>query len=648
MTQSCCCVPWSVYVGCIANGLLIGLMALGTSGLPALRAAEGISGRTFFVDSEAGRDDRDGLAAERAWQSLARVNSAELAPGDTVRFRRGGSWRGSLIPVSGNEAAAVTYTSYGDGPKPLILGSLSRNQTEDWVQVDENLWATLPQEYRCGEPILDLRGGTWRHHQEAGARIGLSHVEDPDGTIVRIACESSGSASNHVQLWGPELTVEQNAWLLLTFRARSSKAFRFPGVGILQGTSPWTRYARSGPTEGSVDAQWNTFEVAFQVAQSADSGRLHINLGGVLPADAVFEFQPQSLHAATPAIADPLSADVGNIIFDGGAVCGWKKWSVEDLTRPYDYYYDAATQRVFLTSEATPTSRHQSIELALGQHVINQGGKHHVVYDGLAVMYGAAHGFGGGNTHNLVIRNCDLAYIGGAHQLTRADGRPVRYGNAIEFWNDARDHLVEDCRIWEVYDAALTNQGRSPNSKQINITYRNNLILNSEYSFEYWHHPETAVTRNIRFVNNTCIGAGRGWAHQQRPDPNGSHLMFYSNTADTAGIEIRYNIFYDHTDWGSRYSSGWQVLPEMDFNLWYSPTGVMAYWFGDKLDTFEEYRQVTGLDTHSQFADPQFIDPAAGDYRPASDSPARKLRPDGGPVGVTDRKGDIPKSKISP
>ena len=372
----------------------------------------------------------------------------------------------------------------------------------------------------------------------------------------------------------------------------------------------------------------------FDVARSSDAGRLHISLGGVLPADAVLDFQPQTLYAATPSLTDPLSVDVGNIIFDGGAVCGWKKWSVDDLSKPYDYYYDGPTQRVYLYLEDAPPSRHRSIELALARHVINQGGKQHVVYDGLAVMYGAAHGFGGGNTRHLVIRNCDLGYIGGAHQFTRPDGRPVRYGNAIEFWGAARDHLVEGCHIWEVYDAALTNQGRGPDSQQINITYRNNLIRNSEYSFEYWNNPETAVTENIRFVNNTCVHAGRVWSHAQRPDQNGSHLMFYTNTAATSGIEIKYNIFYDHTDWGSRYSSGWQVLPDMDYNLWFSHTGIMAYWFREKIAGFDEYRRTTGLDVHSLFAEPQFVDAAGGDYRPGPESPARTLRPDGSPVGA--------------
>ena len=96
---------------------------------------------------------------------------------------------------------------------------------------------------------------------------------------------------------------------------------------------------------------------------------------------------------------------------------------------------------------------------------------------------------------------------------------------------------------------------------------------------------------------------------------------------------MKYNVFYDHSDWGSRYSSGWQVLPDTDYNLWFSQSGIMAYWFRDKIAGFDEYRRTTGLDAHSRFADPQFRDAAQGDYRPASDSPARQLRPDGGPVG---------------
>ena len=62
--------------------------------------------RTYFVDSESGQDSLDGQAPDRAWQSLDRVNAAELQPGDTVQFKCGGVWRGCLVPASGEEGAS--------------------------------------------------------------------------------------------------------------------------------------------------------------------------------------------------------------------------------------------------------------------------------------------------------------------------------------------------------------------------------------------------------------------------------------------------------------------------------------------------------------------------------------------------------------
>ena len=588
---------------------------------------------TFYVDSEHGRDAQSGVTPEQAWRTLEHVNTAELMAGDTVRFKRGSVWRGQLKPVSGEDGAPVTYTTYGEGEKPLILGSRPRSRPEDWVQVREGVWATLPVEHSVGEELLGLRQSDWGRHQEAGAEVAVSRQESPEGRVYRFECGNSGRARNHVQVWGPTLSVAAGAHIQMTFRARSTEPFRIVQTAIRLAHSPWTTLGSSGSTGPEIGTEWRTVNVRYHVARSSEEGRPHMYLGGCLPAGAVFELQPQSLRLVTSSVADPLSVDVGNIIFDHGEVCGWKKWGSEDLDKPYDYWYDGTTWRVFLRSDRNPATVHDSIELALKRHVVDQSSRHHVVYDGLAVRYGAAHGFGGGGTHHLVIRNCDLSYIGGGHQFSR-DGRHVRYGNAIEFWGAAHDHLVEGCRLWEVYDAALTNQGRGPSSKQVNITYRNNVVWNAEYSFEYWNNPETALTRGIRFVNNTCVDAGMGWAHAQRPDRNGSHLMFYSNTAVSSGIEVKYNVFCNATEWESRYDRGWDPLPDMDHNVWFSTTGVMVRHFGKTIKGFQEYRDATGLDRHSVYADPRFVDPERGDYRLGPDSPARGLRPDGGAVGA--------------
>ncbi len=76
-------------------GLLIG--AMGSS--PAIPPQAGASGRTFFVSNTSGDDGSDGLSPQSPWQSLSKVNAAELQPGDKVLFQRGGLWRGTLVPL---------------------------------------------------------------------------------------------------------------------------------------------------------------------------------------------------------------------------------------------------------------------------------------------------------------------------------------------------------------------------------------------------------------------------------------------------------------------------------------------------------------------------------------------------------------------
>lgn len=617
------------------------LLAAGFAAMAALGAAATNAGgaQTYYVDSEKGDDARAGRSPGEAWRTLERLNSAELQPGDTVRFRRGGQWRGSLRPRSGSDAAPVTYTSYGEGEKPLLLGSAPRSRPEDWEQTAPGIWATRAAEYRETGVLMDYRGSEWGRHQEAGADVDVAPQPGEGGTLYRFTCRGSGQASNHVQVWGPFPEWEKVGdarYVTFRFRARSTKPFRIGGMAVRRGSLPWTTYATGGGGSEVTEA-WKEHSARFQVMARGEQPRMHLSLGGILPAGAVFEFQPLELAATECSQEIPLSVDVGNVVFDHGKACGWKKWAVDQLANPLDYFYDGASWRVFVRSEGNPAERFRSIELALNRHIVNQGSTHHVVYDGLALKYGAAHGFGGGDTHHLVIRNCDLAYIGGGHQFTRPGGHPVRFGNAIEFWGAAADNLVERCRIWQVYDAALTNQGSGPTSKEINITYRDNLVHNCEYSFEYWNNPETAETRDILFENNTCVDAGVVWSHAQRPDPNGSHLMFYSNRARSSGIVIRHNVFSHSTEWGSRFSAGWDPRPEIDYNLWHQPQGFFCYFFREKLprEDLEGYRAKTGFDAHSVFADPGFVDAAAGDYRLRADSPARRVRADGGPVGAT-------------
>ena len=152
-----------------------------------------------------------------------------------------------------------------------------------------------------------------------------------------------------------------------------------------------------------------------------------------------------------------------------------------------------------------------------------------------------------------------------------------------------------------------------------------NLVIRPQLGF---NNPETAVTENIRFINNTCVDAGFGWGHRQRPDPNGRHLMFYDNSAATEDVIIRHNVFSRATDSCLRlHGKDWTAALRMDRNCWYQPEGPMAQWGNEQVESerFPEFQRRRGMDGQSIVADPGFVDPGRRDYRLAAGSPARGI-----------------------
>ena len=81
----------------------------------AVAQRERDSPQTFHVDSRAGNDTADGHSPETAWQSLAKVQTTKLLPGDQIRFKRGSQFSGALtITNSGTTDAYIVLTDYGD------------------------------------------------------------------------------------------------------------------------------------------------------------------------------------------------------------------------------------------------------------------------------------------------------------------------------------------------------------------------------------------------------------------------------------------------------------------------------------------------------------------------------------------------------
>ena len=75
----------------------------------------------YYVDSVFGSDSNQGNSISAPWKTIARVNNASLAPGDSVMFKRGGVWREQLtVPGSGEAGNYITFGAYGAGEKPIF------------------------------------------------------------------------------------------------------------------------------------------------------------------------------------------------------------------------------------------------------------------------------------------------------------------------------------------------------------------------------------------------------------------------------------------------------------------------------------------------------------------------------------------------
>ena len=232
------------------------------------------------------------------------------------------------------------------------------------------------------------------------------------------------------------------------------------------------------------------------------------------------------------------AVDAGNLIFNNEASVGWKVSSLSLVTGQGRFYSDVASKTVTMYSEGNPGLVYSNIEIALGKNAIGISSKSYVVIENLDVRYTGVHGIGCNEVDHIIVKDVDMSYIGGTYQKVT-----TRLGNGVEFYNGANNCSVDRCTFNQIYDAAVTNQGDATNCQQYNIYYRNNIIRSSEYSFELWLRGTGASLHDIYFENNTCLDAGVCWAHEQRVDPNASHLSFWGTWATFSNIVIRNNIF---------------------------------------------------------------------------------------------------------
>lgn len=284
-----------------------------------------------------------------------------------------------------------------------------------------------------------------------------------------------------------------------------------------------------------------------------------------------------------------VDTDVGLVVCNHGELVGTKKLNgVITLEKNGDFYFNTKQDMLYYyCDKGNPGAAYEDIEIGVDKAILNVKNVSDVTIDNLRLKYTGFMGINMADADNSVITNCEVGFIGGCIQ-----SGTLRYGNGIQMWNEVDGHKIENCWIYQVYDAAITWQGdntwvpgfattkhsmawwqengRNSNVQYKNISYKANLIEYSTYSIEFWHGADTYYSgnswkevtpnkwsvriENFWIVDNICRLAGYGWG-RQRPDHMGNHICVWRRPlTNVQNCKISNNIF----DMSDSYIVYWQ------------------------------------------------------------------------------------------
>ena len=232
----------------------------------------------------------------------------------------------------------------------------------------------------------------------------------------------------------------------------------------------------------------------------------------------------------------------------------------EDFPVPDTYGHECMGDLYLRSNRGNPGNVFSSIEPLPHIHGIRVGSCHNVRIDNLCLRYYGMHGIsaGGECVRGLHVTNCELGWIGGCIQTyfgtdpNYPEGRRgsvTRYGNAVEIYGGCDDYLVENCYVYECYDAGLTHQVTTFDftRKMTGVVYKNNLIENCVYGIEYFLEIRNGVPgsemSNILMEGNFIRHSGEGWGQQRHNAHTPAHIKGWSYENIAQSFTIRNNIF---------------------------------------------------------------------------------------------------------
>jgi len=191
------------------------------------------------------------------WATITKLNSffASLKPGDSVLFRRGDTFTGTItVAVSGTAALPIVIAAYGTGANPIISGMVP---VTGWTSVGTNIYQGSCPGAGTTVNVVMLNGvpqaiGRWPNLNAAnGGYLNVdSHVTDTQIT---------SSALNTAVNWaGAEVVIRKNHWILDrgTISSNTATVINYTDASPYSPTNNFGFFIQNSPNTLDQQGEW--------------------------------------------------------------------------------------------------------------------------------------------------------------------------------------------------------------------------------------------------------------------------------------------------------------------------------------------------------------------------------------------------------
>ena len=576
-----------------------------------------------------------------AFKTIAQVNAASPAAGDSILFNKGNTWREQLdVPTSGSEGSPITFGAYGEGVDPKVLGSdiitgwTAYEKLEINQATDNDFWtigANCCQKLKITASYTVSKVSMYMYK----ATTGDAHIEFWTAGTGNAGATMSGDSE---QIGGDSVVISIDqasaTWFNFTWSSNNPTITADCFMHIVEESGDLK--VRAFTPNAYEDTDYDLWNVG--VDKDSDlTFKVYSVVTGV--------YFKENIGAGT---------DCGMVVVDGSTILQYN--ADKDVLAEGEYNHEIADDDLYirLSGDADPSGytieadiRPRSIEVTNVDYITIEnlylgGGTY-----GLQILNGADY---------IIMQDNTLRYV--ASKLIKLQGDTAAITHCTIQNNDLR-YAGGAGRTVTFSAFGIQVTGVDGGAKSTNNTVTQNLIQDTEKGAFLVRDADSNV-----FRYNESHGTGESCFWLQTADSNEVYYNIFDHDGDNDGDAVLYlltgslnnkiynnvvisngndkgisidgnctgticknNIYYGSAR-AYYVGDGAESGIDLDYNCLYVTGGTFGTWRGVAKSTFADWQTDSSQDANSINSDPLMTDPANDNFYLQTTSPCKNTGTD--------------------